>query len=213
MKFTIKYIVGGLIALLLMGLSACKMDLEQEIWLKKNNSGKAKVFVHLNIPMGYDAASMDEMDMNSNSALKAMMEKAKGIKGVEITRFDTETQHSEEEMNFLYTYEFNFADLKGLQAALCLTDEKGISMQKGKKGKVLSLDALQFMIVEEADQETLAYLEYVDTNLKTTIHLPKKPKFASAEGVIDKKNKTVSWTAKITQDWYSQAEQIMQVIF
>ncbi|HPM05256.1 MAG TPA: hypothetical protein PL160_06010, partial [Candidatus Cloacimonas sp.] len=159
MKFTLKQILGGMIALLFLGLSACKMDLEQEVWLKKDNSGKAKVFVHLNIPMGYDAASMDEMDLNSNSALKAMMEKAKEIKGVEITRFDTETQHSEEEMNFLYTYEFNFQDLQGLQAALCISDEKGISLQKEKKGKALSLDARQFMVVEEADQETLAYLE------------------------------------------------------
>ncbi len=208
-----KQILGGMIALLFLGLSACKMDLEQEVWLKKDNSGKAKVFVHLNIPMGYDAASMDEMDLNSNSALKAMMEKAKEIKGVEITRFDTETQHSEEEMNFLYTYEFNFQDLQGLQAALCISDEKGISLQKEKKGKALSLDARQFMVVEEADQETLAYLEYVDTTLKTIIHLPKKPKLASSDGVIDKKNKTVSWTTKITQDWYSPSEQVMKVVF
>jgi len=213
MKFTLKQILGGMIALLFLGLSACKMDLEQEVWLKKDNSGKAKVFVHLNIPMGYDAASMDEMDLNSNSALKAMMEKAKEIKGVEITRFDTETQHSEEEMNFLYTYEFNFQDLQGLQAALCISDEKGISLQKEKKGKALSLDARQFMVVEEADQETLAYLEYVDTTLKTIIHLPKKPKLASSDGVIDKKNKTVRWTTKITQDWYSPSEQVMKVVF
>lgn len=213
MKFTYKHIIGALIAILLLGLSACKMDMEQEIWLSKNQSGKARVFVRLNIPMAYDEESMGEMDLNQNSAMKAMAEKAKTVKGIDITKLDTETRHSDEEMNYLYTFEFTFKDLQGLREVLCLNPDRGITLNKTKQGKALNLDSRQFVLTEEGEEESLEYLSFVDVSLKTIVHLPKKPKAIDASGTMDKKAKTATWKEIIDKDWYANSENSMQVIF
>lgn len=213
MKFTYKHIIGALIAILLLGLSACKMDMEQEIWLSKNQSGKARVFVRLNIPMAYDEESMGEMDLNQNSALKAMADKAENVKGVSITKLDTETQHSEEEMNYLYTFEFTFNDLQGLREVICKSPDKGLNLEKTKKGKTLFMDSRQFVVADEGDAESIEYLSLIEMSLKTIVHLPKKPKAIDESGSFDKKTKTATWTEVINQDWYSTTEKPMQVTF
>lgn len=213
MKLTLRHFIGVLITLLLLGLSACKMEMEQEIWLKKNDSGKARVFVRLNIPMAYDEESMGDMDLNKNSALSGMAEKAKSVKGVKIIKLDTETNNTEEEMNYLYTFEFSFQDIAGLQEVLCLNPDLGIRLEKTKKGKTLHLDSRQFMLTEKGDAESMEYLSFIDMNLKTIVHLPKKPKAIDETGIIDKKTKTATWNEVIDSDWYSYSEKPMQVSF
>jgi len=213
MKYLKRNILWLLTAFLLLALGACKMEMEQEIWLKKNESGKARVFVRLNIPMAYDEESMGDMDLNKNSALSAMADKAKTVKGIEITKLDTETQHTDDEMNYLYTFEFNFKDVNGLREVLCLNPEKGIYLDKTKKGRTLNLDSRQFVLTEEGDEESMEYLSYIDMSLKTIIHLPKKPKAIDENGTMDKKAKTATWSETINQDWYSTDEKPMQVTF
>jgi len=213
MKLTRMNVFWLLGAVLLIGLSACKMDMEQEIWLKKNESGNAKITIHLNIPISLQEEDMGDLDLNKNNALSDLAEKAKTIKGVSVTRLDTETNHTDEDMNYIYTMEFTFKDITGLRETLCLCPDQGITLQKVKGGKALRLDSRQFAITQEGDEESMEYLSFIGMELKTIVHLPKKPKSIDETGTLDKKAKTATWNETIDKDWYELSEKPMQVTF
>jgi hypothetical protein len=63
--------------LILLSLTACKIDMKQEIWLKKDNSGKASVIVHMQIPFGLQNETLDLQELNSFNALSSLAEVAR----------------------------------------------------------------------------------------------------------------------------------------
>jgi len=152
---SIKKNLGWLVVLLaLLSLAACKIDMEQEIWLNKNNSGRAAIRLALNIPMGYDAETMDSTDLGQENAMAELAERANSTKGVVVTKYDKTTAHTDEEMNFIYYLDFTFKDLDGLRSVLCIDPNSGITLEKTRKGKMLTIDARQlYLQVEGSDEE------------------------------------------------------------
>ena len=213
MKTTKQAFLWLLSAFILLGFSACKMDMEQEIWLNRNGSGKAKVLIQVSVPVAYDEESMEDMGLSTNSALSAMADRARTVKGINVTRLDTETNHTGDETGYLYTFEFLFKDLKGLRQVLCLDANKGIVQKRVWFKKVLKLDSRQFLITEEGDEDMMPYLGFIDMTLKTVVHLPKKPKAIDESGIMNKDAKTAVWTEDIDQDWYDYPQKPKQVSF
>lgn len=213
MNNTPKKLLWLFVALILLGLGACKMDMDQEIWLNKDESGRAKVAVKLNIPMAYDEETMGEMDLTGNSALKELAERAKETEGIDITRYDTEADNTAEEMNYIYTMEFTFKDLKGLSNVMCTDPTKGITLQKTKKGKQLSMDPRNFLVQVEGSEEDMEYISLIGMSLNTIIHLPKKPKSVDTSGTMNKKTKTATWNYILDEAWYAETDKIMTVVF
>ena len=206
--------LGWLLVLLsLLSLAACKIDMEQEIWLNKNNSGRAAIKVALNIPMGYDAETMDTMDLGQENAIAELAERACKTDGVVVTKYDKETAHSDEEMNFIYYLDFTFKDLDGLRSVLCIDPNSGITLEKTKKGKMLNIDARQLYLQVEGSEEEMEYFGFLDMTLFTTINLPKKAKRIDESGYGTKKGKRVKWTIPIDDDWYANDSVPLSVLF
>ncbi len=213
MRLLIKNLGWLLVLLSLLALTACKIDMEQEIWLNKNNSGRAAVKVALNIAMGYDANSMDSLDLGQNNAMAGLAERANNTEGVVVTRFDSATDHSDEEMNYIYYLDFTFKDLKGLRSVLCVDPNRGMAIKKTWKGKLLTMDARQFNLQMEGSEEDMEYFSFLDMNLTTTVNLPKKAKRIDKSGYGTKLDKQVIWKTTIDEDWFAEDSVPLSVLF
>jgi len=211
---SIKKNLGWLVVLLaLLSLAACKIDMEQEIWLNKNNSGRAAIRLALNIPMGYDAETMDSTDLGQENAMAELAERANSTKGVVVTKYDKTTAHTDEEMNFIYYLDFTFKDLDGLRSVLCIDPNSGITLEKTRKGKMLTIDARQLYLQVEGSDEEMEYLGFLDMTMITTLHLPKKAKWIDESGYGTKKGKKVNWTILIDDEWYANESVPLSVLF
>lgn len=206
--------LGWFVLLLsLISVAACKIDMEQEIWLNKNNSGKAAIKVALNIAMGYDAASMDSLDLGQNNAMAELAERANNTEGVVVTRYDTATDHSDEEMNYIYYLDFTFKDLNGLRSVLCVDPNSGMAIKKTWRGKLLTMDARQFNLQMEGSEEDMEYFSFLDMNLTTIVNLPKKAKRIDKSGYGTKLDKQVIWKTTIDEDWFAEDSVPLSVLF
>ncbi len=193
--------------LLLLGLSACRLDMEQEIWLNEDNSGKALISTTVVIPKLDDMEGMEEgmeEGMGSESPLDEMavlVADTPGATLIDSNRYDNST---DEEINLKYFLEFSF-DKPETLAKIILTDpEKGIQLNVKGKDKTLVIDPRAFSLQET--EEYSEYLDFLDMNMSLKLHLPKKVKELTPVDDLQAKGKDLSWSFKLDSEWYAENE-------
>lgn len=197
-----------MLIVLLLGLGACRLDMEQEIWMNEDNSGKALITTTVVIPKMEDMDLMEE-GMSTESPLDEMAVLVANTEGAELidsNRFDNST---DEEINLKYYLEFSF-DKPETLAKIILTDpEVGLQLSVKGKDRTLVLDPRAFSLQET--EEYSEYLDFLDMNMNLKLHLPKKYKELSPADDTQEKGKDLSWSYKLDSDWYAEDERPISI--
>jgi hypothetical protein len=199
-----------LLGFMLLGLSACKIEFNHEIWLNKDNSGHAKVDFILNMPQYLEADAEDPMA--KDNALADLADKLRDIPGIKITDMKMATNHDEEELNYHYSMEFTFDSLKALQMALFNDPDKGITIQKVKGKKQIVIDTRQLYLQDEGEMDEYSeYLDMFNMNLSVKLNLPKKPRNMSDDPEYTVSKKSIKWDMVLDSDYYAKDTNLLVV--
>lgn len=193
--------------IILLALGACKVEVDHEIWLNEDDSGKARLEMTINFPRMYDEEGSSNLD--KDNALSEVADKVRNTPGTELTDLSIRTDHTDEDYNFIYNLEFSFANPKSMQAILFLDPEKGFSLEKVKGGKLFLLDTRQLAMQEEGD--ALEYLEMMDIDLGVKLHLPSKPKDIGKVPEFTEDENSLAWDMVLNTDYYGQETNILSV--
>jgi len=199
--------------LILLSLTACKIDMKQEIWLKKDNSGKASVIVHMQIPFGLQNETLDLQELNSFNALSSLAEVARKTPGVSVTRLAQEETHNKKEMNLSYYLDFTFKDVEGLSTVLSAEGRNAIFLTKSGKHKVLCIKAEELALIEDDDSDEFDFLSFIEINLRNKVNLPARVKKIDNTGYGKYKGKTATWDIALDDDWLSCTSHLLYVHF
>ncbi|MDD2229387.1 MAG: hypothetical protein PHY48_08250 [Candidatus Cloacimonetes bacterium] len=197
-----------ILGLLLLGLGACRIDLNHEIWLNNDNSGRARIETSITIPNMDDEESM-KASLGTENGLDSLATIVRETVGAELIKIDQESSFNDEEMNILYYLEFSFDNIQTLQKILCIEPDKGISIEKTGKTKTLRIDPRQFAMQESGDYQE--YFGMISMNMSLKINLPEKAKEVNPAYPNFKKQKKLSWAFPLDEDWYNEEEHVISV--
>ena len=199
--------------LFLLSLTACKIDMKQEIWLKNDNSGKASVKVSMQIPFGLHNEALDLQELNSFNALSSLAEVARKTPGVSVIRLAQEETHSKKEMNLAYYLDFTFKDVEGLSTVLSGEGKNAIFLTKSAKHNVLCIKADELALIEDDDSDEFDWLGFIEINLQSKVNLPARVKKIDNSGYGKYKGKTATWNIALDDDWLSCTSHLLYVHF
>ena len=196
-----------IIGLIFFGLAGCKIEIEHELWLNADDSGKAKVELRVNLPLISETEATTSL--NSENVLEALAQKVRNNPGTTLTELKTSSNHTAEDFTYIYTLDFSFANLQSLREVLFISPDKGLSVEKIKKKKQLTIDMRQLAMQDEG--QSAEYLTMMDIALILKLHLPQKPKVISKEPSPTLKDKSVSWEFMLNDDYLADAEKLLKV--
>ena len=187
--------------LMLVGLSACKVDLDQEVWLNADNSGKALLKAAVSIPR-FSEDDEENAKLSSENALQDFADRVKDNAGATLNRFETNTDHSSDDYKYIYELEFAFKDLQTLRNIICEDSSQGFNVENAKGGKVLALDIHNLLLQQESDIQD--YLNMMDMDMTISLHLPQEPTKIVSDIPHVATKQDVVWTVTLDDKWYRQ---------
>ncbi|MDY0150736.1 MAG: hypothetical protein RBS43_00510 [Candidatus Cloacimonas sp.] len=197
-------------AFILMALGACRVDLDHEIWLNTDDSGRAKLVFKINFPR---VSEEDAMDLGEeDNALENMAEKVRNVPGAKVIALEKSTNHTDEDYNFTYSLELSFDTPQDLQKALCIYPDHGISLEKTKGSKTLVIDTRMLEMQDKAGMDEFSeYIDMFNVYLSVKLNLPDKPSEIGKEPDYTADKKMVRWEIEADSDYYSQEANLLTV--
>ncbi|PKN73793.1 MAG: hypothetical protein CVU50_01000 [Candidatus Cloacimonetes bacterium HGW-Cloacimonetes-3] len=196
------------LGLILLALGACRVDIDHEIWISADESGRARISTSIVLPVVDDQMDIEE-SLGKDNALDELAARVRATEGAELTKLDKESSSINDEVTILYYMEFTFNNLQTLQKIICLEPDKGISHVKKGKERTLSIDPHQFSL-QSAD-EYQEYLSFFDMNMSLKLHLPYKTKEVIPEYSGSKKQKSLEWEFILDEDWYADEQHVITI--
>lgn len=194
------------IGLLLLALGACRIDIDHEIWISADESGKARINTSIVFPVVDDQMDIEET-IGKDNALDELAARVRATDGAKLIKLDQETSSKNDEVTVLYFMEFTFDNLQTLQKIICLEPDKGIYYSKNGKERTLSIDPRQFSL--QNSEEYQEYFSFFDINMSLKLNLPDKVKEVSPEYPDFKKKKSLEWKFMLDEDWYAAEEHLI----
>lgn len=198
--------------IILLGLSACKIDMEQEIWLKKDESGKVSLKIDMQIPVGIDNVTPELKQLYSVNAFYPLAEIAEKTPGIVITELSQRENHSDKDTHFTYWMNFTFENMEGLNKVLSAKGKNAISLVKEGKNRILSIETDDLALLESEDID-YSWFELLEINFHNKIHLPAKIKKIDDGGYGKCTSKTATWNIAFDDDWLSSKSHLLYVIY
>lgn len=185
----------------LLFLAACKIDLTNEIWMAKNDSGKAKISADVTYPNL--TSVLPDTSMTNNNMLSNYMDLIAGTAGAKVLSQNVENLSTEGESRFVYSVEFSFDNLAALNTVLSTVESPAFAKQK----KQLTIYPKLFSAVKAEDlTEVLGDVSVFEINHRLIFHAPAKIKADKSykPNFIDKK--TLKWDFAIDSNWQDNAQ-------
>lgn len=199
-----------LAGILFLALGACRVDLDHEIWLNKDDSGRAKIVFKINFPRVTDEETMDLGE--EDNALENMAEKVRNVPGAKVIAVEKSTNHSDEEYNFIYSLEFSFDTPQDLQKALCMYPDQGLSLVNTKGTKTLVIDTRTLEMQDKGGMDEFSeYIEMFDIYLSVKLNLPDTPSDIGKEPSYTTDKKMVRWDFEADSDYYDKEQNLLTV--
>jgi hypothetical protein len=189
------------LSIVLLVLSACKIDLTNEIWMAKSDSGKAKISADFTYPNL--TSILPDTSMTNNNMLSNYMDLIASTEGAKVLSQGVENLSTEGESRFVYTVEFSFENLAALNTVLASVENPAFEKQK----KQLTIYPKLFSAVKAEDlSEVLGDVSVFEINHHLIFHAPAKIKADKSykPNFIDKK--TLKWDFAINADWQANPQ-------
>jgi hypothetical protein len=189
-------------------LTACKVDLTQEIWLNKDNSGKALIqadvsyinFSSLSEEVGADTT------MSQINVLQDYIDMITNNKSVSLISSEIIDNSNADESKYTHKVLFSFQNLRALNDIIALPDQKAVAGST----KELKIYPPQIAMISAGElEEPLGDVSMFEINYHLNLHSARKIKNTKnlQDATVDGKN--VRWDFAISQEWFdSPTEEI-----
>ncbi len=190
----------GLLALLVL-VAGCKMDLENEIWLKKNGSGRALLKAYVEYTS--EDAEYADQELKEYDPLKLFERRILETRGAKLISKKTLDQSEEDLVAATFLLEFKFDQVSTLSRIMALDDYGCFYLSNEKKACKLNvyLENMAFI-----DRETIsdagADVADFETGYNLILHLPKAMQSASEDFELSADKKTVRFHFTLDDAWY-----------
>lgn len=199
-----------LLMLILLGLGACKLQLDQEIWLNADNSGRARLEAEGIIPRM--AEGEDETNGPSDeNALQDYADRIAENSGAVMELYEMSTDHNPDELRYIYQLEFSFDNLQTLRNVICIDSTRGFNVDQATSYKLADIDPHNLLMQQESDIQE--YFSLMDINMKLVLHLPNEPKKIDSKAPALVTGKEIIWNFTLDQDWYSKPLENILIMF
>ncbi|GAB1468806.1 hypothetical protein MASR2M64_15600 [Candidatus Cloacimonadota bacterium] len=185
--------------ILLIGLGACRIDVSHEIWLNKDDSGKARIEMSMILPAMDELGSIDEL-LAKDNPFDSLATIVRNTEGAELISIDSKASETADEVTFNYFMEFTFNNPQTLQKIICTDPDRGVKFSKQGKKKSLALDLRQLSL--QASIGSQDYIDLLSMNMVFKLNLPSAAKEINPMENNKKKQKNLLWQYPMDQDWF-----------
>ncbi len=162
-----KRLLMMLLPVLMLVLSACKIDLSNEVWIDKDGSGKALITAEVAFP-NITEVSQDS-SMTTSNVLQTFADLITASKGTKLISQNIVDNSTADECIYVYTVEFSYNNPDALNSVLA---DEGTTVIAIKKKNVTVYPKLFSIVSTNALTESLGEISMFEINHHLTIHTP-----------------------------------------
>lgn len=187
----------------IMLITGCKISLKNEIWLNKDESGKA--LIQADIEVEKEAGEIDESQLSEYNVMQDYINKIEKHKGVKLISQNVIDNSNAETIAYSYQVEFKFDDIASLNSVLGIDANPTFQNSKDGNKKRFKVFPAKHSMIENSDlMSALFASDFVDVRFNMIVHTPTKVSKVNGTNYIKSDDKTVSWEVPIDESWQEE---------
>jgi hypothetical protein len=195
-----RYTLGAVIVLMFLGISACRFELENEIWFNKDLSGKAEITVKArDLTFNSEEEAQNRLATN---ALQKYVDLIIATPGTKLTKNETTDISFGDGYSFEYAVAFTFNSPATLNKIIALRDSLAVSQTKTGKTTTISLYPHAMTIQDKSElQSQIGDLSNATINYFLEVHAPTNITNSSDYEFEPYDDKSRKWMQTVDTDW------------
>lgn len=195
-----RYTLGAVIILMFLGISACRFELENEIWFNNDLSGKAEITVKArDLTFNSEEEAQNRLATN---ALQKYVDLIKATPGTKLTKNETTDISFGEGYSYEYAVAFTFNSPATLNKIIALQDSLAVSQTKTGKQTTISLYPNAMSILDKSElQSQIGDLSTATINYFLEVHAPQNIKDSSEYEFEPYDDKSRNWMLCLDMKW------------
>jgi len=189
-------------------IAGCNMDLENEVWLNKDGSGKAAIRAFVEYSKA--DAGEEDMDLAKRKVLQNYVKLIEKTPGAILTSDKSTDLSDAEYISASFQVEFRFDNLATLNKILAVDKQNAFEIVK-KANTELKINSSRLHMID-AGTLTDATPDYnmFEINYSLIMHTPSKIVSSDASSGKRSGDMTMTWNFRIDDDWFKEpAKQII----